>query len=291
MSIKKERIVNFTINTLFYLCVVGVSWILSSIFFFSSFKIPSESMSPELVAGDNVLVCKPIIGARLFDVFASMKGEQPSIYRLFGMNTVKHNDVLVFNFPYPKSWDKMEMHIMQYYIKRCVGLPGDTLSIVNGLYQVSKSKQALGNQESQANLGAKKSEFIEEGVFNAFPFDSIMRWNIKDFGPLYIPRQGGVIAMNREAFVLYKKLIEWEQQTALHYMDSVVYLGQEQITEYCFNKNYYFVAGDKVEDSQDSRYWGLLPEEYIVGKAWIIWKSVDPYVGKFKWERFLKKIN
>ena len=50
------------------------------------------------------------------------------------------------------------------------------------------------------------------------------------------------------------------------------------------------MAGDRVEDSQDSRYWGLLPEDYIVGKAWIIWKSVDPHTGKFRWERFLKKI-
>ena len=291
MNIEKEQIVNLVVNTLFYLCVVGISWIISSVFLFSSFKIPSESMSPELVAGDNVLVCKPIIGARLFDVFASMRGEKPSIYRLFGMNAVKHNDVLVFNFPYPRGWDKMEMHIMQYYIKRCVGLPGDTLSIVNGLYQVSGSEQALGNLESQANLRTKKSEFIEEEVFNTFPFDSIMSWNIKDFGPLYIPKQGDVVSMNRETFALYRKLIEWEQQTVLHYVDSAVYLGQEWITEYCFKKNYYFMAGDKVDDSQDSRYWGLLPEEYIVGKAWIIWKSVDPYVGKFKWERFLKKIN
>lgn len=51
------------------------------------------------------------------------------------------------------------------------------------------------------------------------------------------------------------------------------------------------MAGDKGENSQDSRYWGLLPEEYIVGKAWIIWKSVDPYTDAFRWGRFMKRIH
>jgi Peptidase S26. len=57
-----------------------------------------------------------------------------------------------------------------------------------------------------------------------------------------------------------------------------------------FSHNYYFMGGDKVENSQDSRYRGLLPDDLIVGKAWLVWKSVDPYSGRFRWERILKKI-
>lgn len=67
-------------------------------------------------------------------------------------------------------------------------------------------------------------------------------------------------------------------------------LNGEPIREYRFLKNYYFMAGDKGLNSQDSRYWGLLPEEYIVGKAAFVWKSVDPYTGKLRWDRFMKKI-
>lgn len=63
------------------------------------------------------------------------------------------------------------------------------------------------------------------------------------------------------------------------------------INGYRLRKNYYFMAGDNGMNSQDSRYWGMLPEEYIVGKAWIIWKSVDPYTDKFRWDRFLKVIH
>ena len=97
--------------------------------------------------------------------------------------------------------------------------------------------------------------------------------------------------MNRTNFVLYKKLIEWEQQGTLEYKDSTSFLNGKPIDVYRFLKNYYFMAGDNGMNSQDSRYWGMLPEEYIVGKAWIIWKSVDPYTEKFRWERFMKIIH
>ena len=101
--------------------------------------------------------------------------------------------------------------------------------------------------------------------------------NIRDFGPLYLPKTGDKVEMNRENYLLYRKLIAWEQKAEINYNDSTVFLNGEPIREYRFLKNYYFMAGDKGENSQDSRYWGLLPEEYIVGKAAFIWKSVDPY--------------
>jgi signal peptidase I len=180
---------------------------------------------------------------------------------------------------------------MKYYVKRCIGLPGDTLSIDKGYYKVKGVETPLGNIASQRAVDKREASTFEDGVFRSFPYDSIIAWNIKRFGPLYIPKENAVISMNRTHYVLYRKLIEWEQKAALDYRDSVVYLNGKPVNSYRFQKNYCFMGGDRVEDSQDSRYWGLLPEEYIVGKAWIIWKSTDPCTGKFKWERFLKKIN
>ena len=104
-------------------------------------------------------------------------------------------------------------------------------------------------------------------------------------------KKGDSITLDRTNFRLYKKLIEWEQQGSLQYKDSTIFLNGTPINGYRFQKNYYFMAGDNGMNSQDSRYWGLLPEEYIVGKAWIIWKSVDPYTDKFRWNRFLKVIH
>ena len=181
------------------------------------------------------------------------------------------------------------MHILKYYIKRCVGIPGDTLSIRNGFLHVKGIQTPLGNMDSQKGIAA--TEKFQDGIFRSFPFDSIIGWNIKDLGPLYIPAKGDSVTLDHTNFRLYKKLIKWEQQGSLQYKNSTVLLNGTPINGYRFRKNYYFMAGDKGLNSQDSRYWGLLPEEYIVGKAWIIWKSVDPYTDKFRWDRFLKIIH
>lgn len=289
---KKEQLlkwINRVVDVVFAICVMAVLWVIGQVFIFASFKIPSDSMEPELTTGDNILVWKPTIGPRVFNLFASMRNEQTQIYRVPGFKKIKRNDILVFNFPHPNNWDKIEMHILKYYIKRCIGLPGDTLSIRNGFFQVEGIQTPLGNMDSQKRIAA--TEKFQEGIFDSFPYNGTIGWNIKNFGPLHIPAEGDTIPMNRRNGILYKKLIEWEQRATLEYRDSTVYLNGKPIEGYRFLKNYYFMAGDNGINSQDSRYWGMLPEEYIVGKAWIIWKSIDPYTDKFRWERFLKVIN
>lgn len=281
-------LINKAINIVFWLCLIIALWFVAQIFVFASFKIPSNSMNPELTIGDYILVSKPIIGPRIFNISVSMRNEQTEIYRIPSFKKIKRNDILVFNSPYPNSLDTIEMHILKYYIKRCIGLPGDSLSIQNGLYHIEGVQIPLGNIDSQKKIALKVK--FENGVLQSFPFDSIINWNIKNFGPLYIPAKGDSITLDYVNFRLYKKMIEWEQQGSLQYKDSTIFLNENQINGYRFQKNYYFMAGDNGLDSQDSRYWGLLPEEYIVGKAWIIWKSFNAFTGKFQRERFLKVI-
>ncbi len=84
-------------------------------------------------------------------------------------------------------------------------------------------------------------------------------------------------------------MIEWEQKKPLYYANDKIFLGDQEIDGYHFQKNYYFMGGDHVEDSEDSRYWGLVPEEFIVGKALLILKSIDDK-GNYRWNRFLKRI-
>jgi signal peptidase I len=294
VSEKKQRFMRalgrWTVDGLYWLSILAVVYVCVQVFLFSSFKIPSDSMAPGLIAGDQVLVCKPIYGARLFNLFATLRNEQVSICRSPGFRNIRRNDVAVFNFPYPHTWDKVEMHILKYYIKRCVGLPGDTLEVRNGFYRVAGYPLPLGNIRSQEKVAAREKASFGDGVYFTFPFDSVTGWNIREFGPLYIPKAGDELAMNRTHYLLYRKLIEWEQGATLTWRDSAVRLNDRVIDTYRFEKNYYFMAGDYTEDSRDSRYWGLLPEEYIVGKAWIIWKSTNPHTGKIRWDRVLKQI-
>ncbi len=261
------KLCRYVVDTLFWGCMVVALFVVMQIFLFSSFKIPSNSMEPGLIAGDYVLVNKLIPGARLFNVFASLRGEQVQIVRLPGLREIRRNDVVVFNYPYPNNLDRIEMHMMKYYIKRCLGLPGDSLSIVNGYYRVNGIFEPVGNIEGQELFSVQSNKMLKDaGLYWSFPKDSLISWNVKNFGPLYLPRKGDVIDMNRENISIYRKLIEWETGQKL----------DPRIVSYTFQKNYYFVAGDRIEDSQDSRYWGLLPEEFIVGKATFIWRSMNP---------------
>ena len=271
-------------------CLVGLMF-LGQLFCFTSFKIPSDSMEPTLKDGDRILVNKMIMGARLFDVFAALEQKDVNIYRLPALGTLKRNDVIVFNFPYEEfRWDSIRMNVMQYYVKRCIALPGDTLEIREGIYKVRGCNEQLGNSNAQQYLaGLQRPE--EQGIVTGtFPYDENLGWNIREFGPLPVPQKGQLVTMDHTTYILYRQLIAWEQKKKIVLKDGQVLLGDSIIDRYSFKKNYYFVSGDNMANSQDSRYWGMLPEEYIVGKATRIWNSKDKYTDQIRWERILKKI-
>lgn len=285
-----KKVVDKLINLLFVICMGIVLLLLLQVFCFATFKIPTDSMEPSLLVGDRIVVNKLVQGARIFDVFAALNKEEVTIYRMPGMGAIERNDVLVFNFPYrPAHWDSIAFDVMKYYVKRCVALPGDTLEIRKGFFKIrGKEGEVFGNRSSQERIAMLPDSTGQQVVMNAFPHGK--GWTIKEFGPLPIPRRGQVVALNGDTRLLYYQLIEWEQKAKLTVRNGDVLLGDSVVHEYRFRENYYFVAGDKGENSQDSRYWGMLPEPYIVGKASFIWTSKDPQNGEMRWDRMLNKI-
>lgn len=292
-GISLKKIVDKGINLFLWLCGIVVLWLLIQIFCMTSFHIPSDSMEPELLAGDVILVDKLVYGARLFNVMEAVAGKQVEIKRLPGIGGIKRNDVIVFNYPCPKKWKQIEMDVMQYYVKRCVALPGDTFCIVDGRYKVNGYAGTLGCVDAQDKFRTliREQALADDATgVRAYPGDSLIGWTVKEFGPLYIPKSGDIVPMDYWSAKLYKNMVEWEQKKNLRYEAGNIYLGDSLIVEYRFLKNYYFMAGDRAENSKDSRYWGLLPEEYIVGKAVRIWKSVDKRTDRVRWNRIFKKI-
>lgn len=286
-----SRLLGAVINLLFVLCILFILWVIIQVFFLTSFTIPTHSMKPTLIQGDKILVSKITPGPRLFNVLAAVRDEQVTIKRLPGRR-IKRNDVIVFNFPYAINPDRIGIDIMVYHAKRCIGLPGDTIYIEDGISKIKGIDLPLGNLESQKRIGSGDPSFLQGlGILNSSPEYAELGWNILNFGPIYIPSKGDTILMDRQNAVLYKKLIEWERNASL-LIDSSgdIWLDNEPLPYYVFQGNYYFVTGDRVSDSQDSRYWGLLPEEFIVGKAWLVWKSIDPLTSDFRWDRFMKVI-
>ncbi len=287
----RRKLLNTILNTFLALFVALVVWIVLRIFVIASFRIPTRSMSPTLWEGDYVLVNKLVYGPRLFDLSAAMRGERLEVFRLPGWRLVRRGDVVVFHEPYPRMEEKMEMHLLKYFVKRCVGLPGDSLSIQNGYYQVAGLPDTVGYLPAQKRFSREIPMAFGEEDDRCFPFDTIVDWNVKNFGPLYIPKAGDEIALTRKHIALYRFLIEWELGERLALRDTLLYVGSRRLDTYRFRKNYYFMAGDNVEDSRDSRYWGLVPGDFIVGKACWIWKSVVPSSGEWRLARSLKKID
>jgi signal peptidase I len=247
-------------------------------------------MEPALKSGDYIIVSKLIPGPRVFKNFDFLESNsKPLFWRLKGFRAIKRNDVLVFNFPY-SSKNKMCFDVNLFYVKRCVAIPGDTFYIDNGIYKVKGCTDALGNIENQKRIMQSSIQDLKSVVYNTFPKGSAINWNIKYFGPLYVPRSGDCLKINMLNVKLYKKLIEYETGQTVKEQGDVVLLNDSCINSYTFKINYYFMAGDLVFDSKDSRYWGLLPEDHIVGKASVIWKSADPYSGDIRWDRVMKAV-
>lgn len=286
-----EKWMDRLVNAILAFVFCFVVYVLMQVFVVCSFKIPSDSMEPALLPGDNIWVDKCSTGARLFNLFDVLDGKEVDIHRMPGWRKFRRNDILVFNFPYPGSWDSIALDMRLYYVKRCIALPGDTLEIQNARYVIGGVRHPLGCVDAQDKLQRLlKSGAAEETgiVLKAYPNREEVDWSIKEFGPFYIPCKGAVVEMDALNRLLYSNAIEWEQKKKLSFRGDTVLLGDSVITTYCFRKNYYFVSGDKMENSRDSRYWGLLPEDFIVGRVWRIGYSVDELTDKVRWKRILR---
>ena len=120
-------------NILQYLGVVVISLLIAvalRLFVVDFYSIPSDSMEPAIEPGDFILVDKLSFGARMYRNFDFLEDKtEPETWRVKGFAPIRHGDVLVFNFPYSGGWNKISMHLSRFYVKRCIGVPGDTVQI------------------------------------------------------------------------------------------------------------------------------------------------------------------
>ena len=283
-----KRILKKLLNGFLLFIVIIVLTIIMKVFLFASFLIPTPSMEPAIMAGDHVYVNKLSLGPRIYENWGFLNGKKTKMKRIRGYSKVKRNDVLVFDFPYSTP-GKIKQGGNVFYLKRCVAIPSDTFYIENGIYKVKGISEDLGYVERQRELSEKDEESFDEGIRNVFPRDTTrFHWTIKDFGPIYVPAKGDNIEIDSSSVLLYKNLIEYETGKTISVKDGMIYLDGSPIHNYTFLQDYYFMAGDFIFDSVDSRYWGLLPDDLVIGKASIIWKSADMHTKKYRWDRFFK---
>ena len=130
---------------------------------------------------------------------------------------------------------------------------------------------------------------------NPVAFDqSFNQWSIDDFGPLWIPKEGVTIPITESTITLYGRTIQlYEHNDDVKIEQGKLLIDGKEVTEYTFKQNYYFMMGDNRHNSLDSRFWGFVPEDHIVGKAFFIWLSIDKnadFIHKIRWSRFFNLI-
>ncbi|WP_111671806.1 signal peptidase I [Algoriphagus litoralis] len=144
---------------------------------------------------------------------------------------------------------------------------------------VSVSKRIMGKGEAEDSI---------------FPKGSNYNWNRDNYGPLQIPAEGWTIDMTADNVIRYGFTIEkYEGHDQVEIKEGGLFIDGQKVETYTFKQNYYFMMGDNRHDSLDSRYWGFVPEDHIVGKAWFLWLSLDKYesmFSKIRWNRFFKGI-
>ena len=120
-----------------------------------------------------------------------------------------------------------------------------------------------------------------------FPYDTLHAWTRDNYGPIWIPKKGVTLVLTPENYSLYERVIRVYEGNELEMKAGKIFLNGREENKYTFKMDYYWVLGDALHGSQDSRYWGFVPEDHVVGKAWLIWGSWEKGV---RWSRLFKKI-
>jgi signal peptidase I len=129
---------------------------------------------------------------------------------------------------------------------------------------------------------------------SVFPFSARFKWNQDNYGPLLIPKRGMTIKLNDSTLALYRQAIEKYENNKVEGSGSNILINGKKAGTYTFKMNYYWMMGDNRHNSLDSRFWGYVPEDHIIGKAMITFFSTDStksFFHKMRWDRFLKPIN
>ena len=370
-------------------------------YFIQPYIIPTGSLEKSLLIGDFLFVSKFHYGARApmtavsvpmvhdtipgIKIRSYLKNPQFPYLRLPGLQKIKRNDIVVFSWPADtvrqffvreKRVDK-PIDKKSNYVKRCVGIPGDTLEIINGFVHTNGSKNRLPERakvqytfHAHAQKGVSSRKILAEGFedFNrTYKIDNISEysyqqivpyitgrmgntvenfkvitgakglptsvvrkaglrvseilelkkqmtltlkeaaslrkvegidsvtqrissekipnesffpnklpydWNEDNFGPLLIPKKGMTVSLDRKNLPLYKKIIQEYEANALDISTSEIKINGNAVDSYTFKKDYYWMMGDNRHKSEDSRYWGFVPDDHIVGKPVFIWFSI-----------------
>lgn len=235
----------------------------------ASFTVPTGSMERTVLAGDYVFVNKLVYGPSTPQIIPFINQPLP-FYKTPPLMDPEQGDVIVFIFP--GNRDQAEPTNFEYYLKRCVAVSGDVLEIksrrvyVNGKEFMLPEKGQFMAMSDEARIGSYANDRVRT-------FPPGKGWTRDDYGPLTIPSEGDVIELNRGNIREWATFIRREG----HAVDERKLLidGQPAST-YTVERDYVFGMGDNRDNSLDSRFWGFIPKQDVVGTPMIVYWSWEP---------------
>ncbi len=375
-QVKKKSALREWLDSIVFAVVAAtlIRWL-----FMEAFTIPTPSMEKSLLVGDFLFVSKLHYGTRTTSTPLQIPLTHQTIwgtnipsysrviqlptYRLPGFTHVKAGDVVVFNYPgdpedpnEPVSYGGWQYHpvdLRTNYIKRCIGLPGETIQVrdaqvyINGklspqtprmqfYYDLVASEQlnerAFKRFDVQSFEEAAPDSTQKAGTFTyrivAMPesiekmksasfvvsvkqfspytasvaepqiYPSASHWNPDFYGPVQIPKKGLTIPLDSAHVALYAGQIthfEGYDPKQVTVANNQLSIDGKVQTSYTFKQDYYFMMGDNRYNSADSRFWGFVPSDHVVGKAVFVWMSIDPnpdsFWKKIRWNRLFRVID
>lgn len=188
-------------------------------------------------------------------------------FRLPVIQDVKRGDVIVFVFPGMR--DEVQPEDFTFYLKRCIGLPGDTIQIRNRVVSVNRQMLPLPRNVKFDRGWSTPSHEPDEHIFSLGS-----GWNEDNFGPLVIPQHGMTIPLNMQNISAWQIFIKREGHT-VESIDGTILVDGKPVTSYTVQRDYLFGMGDHRDNSLDGRYWGFIPKENLVGAPIIVYWSWD----------------
>ena len=250
-------------------------------FVIEAYRIPTDSMEETLFAGDFLLVNKFVYGARTPRHIPFTTIALPS-FSLPALMAPARGDVVIFESP---VWKRKPEEGIVNYVKRCVALPGDTLEIRNHVVFVNGERLAFPAKGRKGKMIPLPGGYQDPRMYPpGAPF------NASEYGPLLVPRAGHEVTLDPETLELWRELIRREGHTVAVQYPLVLIDGAPSKT-YRVENNYYFMLGDNRENSLDSRFWGFVPEQLIIGKAMMLYWSTNEPSGDVRWDRIGMVVN
>jgi len=252
--------------------------------------VPTSSMEGTMLVGDRLFINKFIYGASSPRYIPFTDIELP-YFQLPSIRAPEVNDIVVFR--YPGDLNQLEDDAYEHWVKRCIGTPGDVVEIKNRVVFVNGEQLPIPPNIQYENRNVKQKGWTHPDIY-----PKGKNWNDDNYGPLVIPRKGDVVDLTKNNIEQWRTIIDREYgDKVVKVLGDDIYLNDKKATFYTLTEDYYFMVGDNRDNSLDSRFWGFVPRENIVGTPIFIfwsWNSGIPFykfldlIGSVRFERLAK---